>query len=124
MGYRYELPNETLAARFTDASKLELSTLDIPTKTENAPIVGESTILTLEELKMRRMQEVAFLLAKLTLEKYFLDDDGNAKPWLFPKLLAFHVERRRSGEEFITNGRNRKHIGIRSCRFIRETFRR
>jgi type III restriction enzyme len=26
-------------------------------------------------------------LAKLTLEKYFRDDDGNDKPWLFPQLL-------------------------------------
>jgi len=79
LGYRYELPSETLAANFTDESRLVLSTLDIPTKTENAPIVGESTILTLDDLKSRRIQEVAFLLAKLTLEKYFHDDDGNAK---------------------------------------------
>lgn len=88
LGYRYELPSETLAANFTDESKFVLSTLDIPTKTENAPIVGESTILTLDDLKNRRIQEVAFLLAKLTLEKYFHDDDGNAKPWLFPQILA------------------------------------
>jgi type III restriction enzyme len=26
----------------------------------------------------------------LVLEKYFRDDDGNAKPWLFPQLLALH----------------------------------
>src|SRR5262249_22273340 len=32
--------------------------------------------------------EVAFLLAKLTLEKYFRDDAGHDKPWLFPQLLA------------------------------------
>ena len=31
---------------------------------------------------------MAFLLAKLTLEKYFRDDDGNDKPWLFPQLLG------------------------------------
>ncbi|MCD6198879.1 MAG: restriction endonuclease subunit R, partial [Deltaproteobacteria bacterium] len=88
LGYRYEFPSETLAANFTNESRLVLSTLDIPTKTENAPIVGESTILTLDDLKNRRIQEVAFLLAKLTLEKYFRDDDGNAKPWLFPQILA------------------------------------
>lgn len=87
-GYRYELPGEKLAAHFTDDSKLLLPTQDIPTKTENAPIVGESIILTLDDLKNRRMQEVAFLLAKLTLEKYFYDNDGNAKPWLFPPILS------------------------------------
>lgn len=88
LGYRYELPGEKLSAHFTDESKLVLSTLDIPTKTENAPIVGESTILTLDDLKSRRIQEVAFLLAKLTFEKYFRDDEGNAKPWLFPQILG------------------------------------
>ena len=87
-GYRYELPGEKLKADFTDESRLVLSTLYIPTETENAPIVGESTILTLDDLKNRRVQEVAFLLAKLTLEKYFHDDEGNSKPWLFPQLLG------------------------------------
>ena len=42
----------------------------------------------LDDLKRRRPNEIAFLLAKLTLEKYFRDDDGNDKPWLFPQLLA------------------------------------
>jgi len=31
---------------------------------------------------------VAFLLAKLTLEKYFRDDDGNDKLWFFPQILG------------------------------------
>ena len=81
-------PANGLTATFTDESRLLLSTADIPTKTENAPIVGESSIHTLDDLKRRRLNEVAFLLAKLTLEKYFRDDDGNDKPWLFPQLLA------------------------------------
>ena len=84
LGYRYDLPSERLTATFTDDSQLALSTADIPTKTENAPIVGERSIHTLDDLKRRRANEVAFLLAKLTLEKYFRDDDGNDKPWLFP----------------------------------------
>ncbi len=67
---------------------MALSTADIPTKTENAPIVGESSIHTLDDLKNRREQEVAFLLAKLVLEQYFRDDQGNLKQWLFPRLLA------------------------------------
>jgi len=51
------------------------------------PIVGESSIHTLDDLKRRREQEVAFLLAKLVLEHYFRDDEGNGKPWLFPQIL-------------------------------------
>ncbi len=88
LGYRYDVAGERLDATFTDESRLTLSTADIPTKTENAPIVGESSIHTLDDLKRRRPNEVAFLLAKLTLEKYFRDDDGNDKPWLFPQLLG------------------------------------
>ena len=88
LGYRYDVAGERLAATFSADSQLTLSTADIPTKTENAPIVGESSIHTLDELKSHRPNEVAFLLAKLTLERYFRDDDGNDKPWLFPQLLA------------------------------------
>jgi type III restriction enzyme len=88
LGYRYDVADEGLTATFTDESRLTLSTANIPTKTENAPIVGESSIHTLDDLKRRRPNEVAFLLAKLTLEKYFRDDDGNDKPWLFPELLS------------------------------------
>ena len=88
LGYRYDVGSERLAARFTEDSRLALSTADLPTKTENAPIVGETSIHTLDDLKRRRPNEVAFLLARLTLEQYFRDDDGNDKPWLFPQLLA------------------------------------
>jgi type III restriction enzyme len=87
VGYRYDLAGETLTASFSEESHLALSTADIPTQTENAPIVGQSSFHTLDDLKARRPNEVAFLLAKLTLEKYFRDEDGNDKPWLFPQLL-------------------------------------
>lgn len=88
LGYRYDISGERLTASFSEDSKLSLSTADVPTKTENAPIVGESTIHTLDDLKRHRPNEVAFLIAKRTLEKYFRDDDGNDKPWLFPQLLS------------------------------------
>jgi len=87
IGYRYDLAGEVLTAAFSEDSQYILSTADIPTWTENAPIVGESSIQRLDDLKRRREQEVVFLLAKLVLEKYFRDDDGNVKPWLFPQLL-------------------------------------
>jgi type III restriction enzyme len=101
VGYRYDVPSERLSAAFTDDSRLALSTADIPTRTENAPIVGERSIHTLDDLKRHRDNEVAFLLAKLTLEKYFRQDneqktdrpsvhrfDADVKGWLFPQLLA------------------------------------
>jgi len=88
LGYRYDMAGERLTPKFTDESRLALSTADIPTKVQLDPIVGESSIHTLDDLKRRRINEVAFLLAKLTLERYFRDDDGNDKPWLFPQLLG------------------------------------
>jgi type III restriction enzyme len=88
VGYRYDLPAERLTAKFTAESRLALSTADVPTITENAPIIGEVSIHTLDELKLRREQEVAFLLARLVLEKYFRDDAESVKPWLFPDLLS------------------------------------
>jgi len=105
IGYRYELPSEKLSITFTNDSRMTLSTADLPTKTENAPIVGQSTIHTLDELKARRVQEVSFLLAKLTLEKYFRADgekqtdrsqehhfDSEVQSWLFPQLLEITKE--------------------------------
>ena len=87
IGYRYELPGERLTANFTADSHMAISTLDVPTRTETAPIVGESSFHTLYDLAIRREQEVDFLLAKLVLERYFCDPDGHTKPWLFPQLL-------------------------------------
>ena len=87
LGYRYEMPPERLSSTFTAASVLALSTADIPTRTENTPIVA-SVILTLDDLKRRRPNEVAYRLAELLLRKYFRDDQGNDRPWLFPQVLA------------------------------------
>ncbi len=100
IGYRYHLPESKLKWQSSQDSKLTLSTADLPTQTENAPIIGESSIHTLDDLKSRREQEVAFLLAKLTLEKYFRSDgekkderpgihqwESEVQAWLFPQLV-------------------------------------
>jgi len=86
-GYRYDVPGERLTAHFTAESRLAVSTADLPTRTENAPIVGERSLHTIYGLKDRRLQEVDFHLAGRVMETYFRDDEGNARPWLFPQLL-------------------------------------
>ena len=53
IGYRYEIPTGRLRATFSDESKLALSTADVPTSVENRPIVGETSIHTLDDLKKR-----------------------------------------------------------------------
>lgn len=87
-GYRYELPAERLDARFSDGSTLALTTRDLPTRVECDPIVGERSVHTLDDLRMKREQEVAFVVARRVLEQYFRDKDGNPKIWVFPDLLA------------------------------------
>jgi type III restriction enzyme len=86
-GYRYELPSERLTATFTDDSRMALSTQDIPTETEMGPVIGQHEIHTLDDLRAKRQQQVAFLLAKYVYETYFTSADGDAKPWLFPQIL-------------------------------------
>jgi type III restriction enzyme len=87
LGYRYDLPEERLSPTFSKDSRMVLSTADIPTRTENAPIVGTSSLHTLDEIQRRRVQEVDFELAKLVLENYFRDDENRLSFWLFPQLL-------------------------------------
>ncbi len=92
MGYRYELPSETIAAKFDADSKLSISPEDVPTQTEVSSIVGETTLHKLYGLENRREQEVDFSLASIVLERYFKDDDGSLKVWLFPQLVKIARE--------------------------------
>lgn len=91
-GYRYELGEEHLEATFPGESHMVLSTKSVPTKTEVAPVIGAHDFHTLDDLKKKRDREVVFLLAKLVLEKYFKDEDGYLKPWLFPQVMRISQE--------------------------------
>jgi type III restriction enzyme len=88
IGYKYDVPPDRLEAVFTEDSKMVLSTETTPSRTVNAPIVGETTIHQLRyTLGQKREQEVVFQVAKTVLDKYFNDTDGNKRPWLFPQLV-------------------------------------
>ncbi len=87
LGYRYEVKDEQLKAVFTTDAAMALSTRDVPTTVQVDPIVGQGSVHTLADLKRRRVQEVAFALAKRTLENHFRDPDGNVKHWFFPQIL-------------------------------------
>src|ERR1017187_7723791 len=97
LGYRYDLPPEKLNATFTEQSRLVLSTADVPTETENAPIVGESSFHNLDELKRKREQEIDYALARYLLETFFRDGEGSIKQWLFPELLRIVRDWRQGG---------------------------
>ncbi|MBI2061021.1 MAG: DEAD/DEAH box helicase family protein [Nitrospirae bacterium] len=96
LGYRYDIERERISARFTEESQLAISTKDIPTRTENAPIVGETTLHTLYGLKEKREQEIDFKLAQQVLERYFRDEEGQPKIWCFPELLQIAREWRQT----------------------------
>jgi type III restriction enzyme len=88
MGYKYDLPPEKWVVKNFDADAgMVLSTKTVPTETLNAPIVGATSLHTLDELKTRRVQEVDFKLARHVLETFFRDEDGSIKSWLFPQIL-------------------------------------
>ncbi|MFI4917553.1 MAG: BPTD_3080 family restriction endonuclease [Phycisphaerales bacterium JB060] len=87
-GYRYELPDAPLRASFDDSSKLALSSQDVPTNVEMAPIVGERDFHTLDELRAKRMGEITFLLARRVLEDYVGHHGGDQQPWRFPEVLG------------------------------------
>ncbi len=88
VGYRYELPPERIEARFSDDSRLNLTTDMLPTETRLDPIVGESNITNLDGLKAVRVQHIAFVIARRALVTHFGDAMGTDKPWLFPQMLA------------------------------------
>jgi len=99
LGYRFELPTERLTAAFDERSTLELSTRDVPTRTELDPIVGELNLLELP-LREARLNTVVFAVAKRTMDNFFRDEDDNPRPWLFPQLV--HITRRWIAECVVT----------------------
>ena len=66
---------------------MTLSTAEVPVLTELDPIVGLPVETNLDQLKARRVQEVAFRITKRVLDKYFRAADDAPQPWLFPQLL-------------------------------------
>ncbi len=88
LGYRYDLPTAHLSAEFTPDSVKTLATDEVPVVTVLDPIVGTSIETNLDDLKLRRPQEVAFRIAKRVLDTYFRAADDAEQPWLFPQVLA------------------------------------
>ncbi|MBT9329407.1 DEAD/DEAH box helicase family protein [Acidipila sp. 4G-K13] len=63
MGYRAELPNERLTAKFTEDSILPITPeLTGPSQTQNAGIVGESVNLTVSHLRDTRPSTILYKL--------------------------------------------------------------
>jgi type III restriction enzyme len=86
-GYRVELPEERLTAKFTDDSVLELSPeLVGPSITRNSGIIGESVDLNLEHLGDMRPSTLVFQLTQRLLYTKWRDPGEEPKLHLFGQL--------------------------------------
>ena len=86
-GYRVELPDERLEAKFSPDSTLELSPdLVGPSVTRNSGIIGEGVDLSLEHLDKLRPSTVLFHLTKQLLYTHWCDPGAEPKMHLFGQL--------------------------------------
>jgi type III restriction enzyme len=92
-GYRVELPEERLTAKFNEDSILEL-TPDIvgPSTTRNAGIIGEGVDLNLEHLDAVRHSTVVFHLTHRLLYTKYRDPGEEPKLYLFGQLKRITKE--------------------------------
>jgi type III restriction enzyme len=86
-GYRVELPEERLSAKFTADSVLKLTPeLVGPSITRNQGIIGEGVELTLKHLEDMRPSTIVYHLAARLLFKKFRDPGDDPKMYLFRDL--------------------------------------
>lgn len=86
-GYRVELPEERLTAKFNQDSVLEL-TPDLvgPSVTRNAGIIGESVDLRIDHLEKVREPTILFKLTQRLIETKWRDPGEEPKLYLFGQL--------------------------------------
>jgi type III restriction enzyme len=87
-GYRTELPEEKITAKFTEDSKFILTPEIVgATKTKNSGLIGEQVDLTLEDThRDARSSTVLFHLTKHLLYKFYRDVGDQPKLHLFNQL--------------------------------------
>ena len=86
-GYRVELPEERLTAKFTADSVLQLTpSLVGPTDTTNRAIIGKPINLTVRHLADVRQSEVIYRLTARLLFRQFRDPGDDPKLYLFNQL--------------------------------------
>jgi type III restriction enzyme len=84
-GYRLEIRDPELFEEFTERSRLTLDTENIPTQVLVSGLIGVTEAHSLDDLRAKRDQEVAFALAHRLMEQF--DRDRDPRPWYFPQML-------------------------------------
>jgi type III restriction enzyme len=82
------MPPGRVSATFVAESRLTIDPRMAPPDSVNAPLIGENIKLSLDDMRGQRDAAIAFHLAGFTLDRWFRDQEGNRKPWLFPPMLA------------------------------------
>ena len=93
-GYRYELKEDKLTAKFTEESKTIIE--NEPTEIILSGVIGKEEKEKMVKIKERREGEVVVRLTQALLKRYYTDADGSEKYWLFPQL-------KRIAEEYVKN---------------------
>ncbi len=86
-GYKYAPPESRLVAKFNENSRLVLRLEDAPPKVQQGGIVGKKEMMTLDELKQHRINEVVFNLASYTAKEHYRNEDGSVSPERFRDLI-------------------------------------
>lgn len=84
-GYRYELNEKKLAAKFTEESKTIIE--NEPTQITLGGAIGEEATENMEKIKERREGEVVIRIMEGMLKRYYKDAHGDEKYWLGPQLM-------------------------------------
>lgn len=87
-GYRRQLPPNKLVAIFTEDSSYELSSAEIPSRTEIEAITGGTQEVELPYSTQFRDQQTQYYLANEVMKRHLHDDDKDTKWWLFPQVLG------------------------------------
>lgn len=83
-GYRYEIDEKKLSAKFDDDSKVTIE--NEQTRIVLEGIIGAETEETMEKIRERREGEVVTRITAELLKRYYRDADGSEKYWLYPQL--------------------------------------
>lgn len=93
-GYRYELNETKLAAKWSEESKTIIE--NEPTEVVVSGVIGEEVTENLQKIKERREGDVVNRLRVGILKRYYTDADGSEKYWLAPQLQKI-------AEEYVKN---------------------
>lgn len=87
-GYRIRLPAELGSWQWNADSGMSVDQSLTPTRAKIEDLLGDGETITLDNVMNQRLPTAAFHVAGHALRSKFRDDEGNLKPYLFPKLLA------------------------------------